>query len=517
MPQLIALIRQAARSHPGKSDADLLGRFADAADGDAFAELVHRYAAMVWGQCRNLLASEADADDAFQATFLALARSTKTIHSINQLGPWLHAVAYRICLNVRRANNRRTNRERAVASKEASVPVADFAWDAMAATVHEEVNRLPESLRVPFVLCCLEGKAPTNAAKQLGLKWSTFSSRLTKAKRRLQDRLSARGIGAAVVVASGAAILSASLVTRTILICSTGARVPAPIQSLCSEVLSMNVSRAMLLSVVAVLVAAVGFLPGILWLRMPTAPMAMAAMAAPEPKESLEVKTKKLEELWSLLLSREEAVSSRAMLELSARPKADAVIFLAEKLKPLTLTEDRARKLLADLGSEKEQVVNAAFEELSVFDPRLVLEVGDILKDVPDGVHRQRIVALLLGQAMDAYAWCLLKYKSSADVNAILGFNQKFPGQIQIEEMPNKPADVPEILKGSTGISESIEELSRAWSGQKQWSRMTRAVMILEHFGTPDAVKVIERVASGHMDASPTKAAKEALGRLNKK
>jgi RNA polymerase sigma factor (sigma-70 family) len=520
-PRLLTLIRNAGGLDRGESDADLLDRFTDAADPTAFTELVRRYAVLVWGQCRHLLASEADAEDAFQATFLALARSAKTIRQPGRLGPWLHAVAYRICLNARRVSARRTDRERAAALSEATVPVADSAWDALAAAVHEEVGRLPEFLRVPFVLCYLEGNAPTKAARQLGMKWSTFSSRLTRAKRLLQLRLSARGFVGTALVGGWASSVPASLIARAIRICVNDSFVPAQVQSLSSGVTSMGFPRTKLLTVVAMMATAAGaaaamLLPGVLKPAILPPSTATVVMAAKVSPENLEVKTRKLEELWAMLLVNDEAVSARAMLELSSRPRAEVVSFLAAKLKPLTISEERARKLLADLGDEKEQVVKAAFEELSVFDPRLVLKVGDILKELPEGVHRQRVVALLTNQPLNSFAWCSLQYLSSADLTNQVGQGRTLPGVIQIDEMPNKPRGLDKIFKSSIGVAETVAELSR-WQSHKDWVRATRAVMLLEHFGTPEALKVLQQVASGHIDASPTKAAKGALERLNKK
>ena len=103
-------------------DADLLGRYAlDRAD-DAFAQLVARYSRLVWGQCRNLLPAEVDAEDAFQATFLVLARSAGSLSAGILLGPWLHGVAFKVCKNAQRAIIRRSKRERACSQPEGADP-----------------------------------------------------------------------------------------------------------------------------------------------------------------------------------------------------------------------------------------------------------------------------------------------------------------------------------------------------------------------------------------------------------
>src|SRR5262245_36295856 len=92
-------------------DPDLVRRFAAGRDPAAFAVLVRRHGPLVWGVCRNLLPADADAEDAFQATFLALVRSAPTIRRTEALGGWLHGVAYRVALKARRAAARRKKRE----------------------------------------------------------------------------------------------------------------------------------------------------------------------------------------------------------------------------------------------------------------------------------------------------------------------------------------------------------------------------------------------------------------------
>ncbi len=262
-----SLLKQVAR--PTEPDAALLRRFADGRDDAAFAELVRRYGRLVWGQCRHLLPSEADADDAFQATFVALAKSAAKIRDTNKLGPWLHGVAYRVCRNARRVAARRIKRERGSATAEAARPVADSAWDAALAAVHDELHQLPETLRVPFVLCCLEGKGTTEAAEQLGLKLGTFSARLTRAKQALLDRLSARGLSAGVLAAAaitgGAASAPAQVLNRAVELATALAAgsvaIPANILSLTHGVLGMGTLNGKLMAA-AVLVSC-GLMAGV--------------------------------------------------------------------------------------------------------------------------------------------------------------------------------------------------------------------------------------------------------------
>ena len=243
------------------SDGDLLERYVQGRDDDAFAQLLTRYSRLVWGQCRNLLTDDADADDAFQAVFLTLARSARTIRPGAPLGPWLHGVAFRVCKNARRANGRRTKRERATALPESNRPVADSTWEVAFAAVAEEVQKLPEAQRAAFILCCIEGRATTEAAASLGQKLGTFSARLTRAKQTLLNRLAKRGIGAGVLALGGitgiSTVAPAALIVRTLALIPSGVAVPGSILTLTHGVTGMMLIRLKLLA--AGVLVATGF------------------------------------------------------------------------------------------------------------------------------------------------------------------------------------------------------------------------------------------------------------------
>jgi RND family efflux transporter MFP subunit len=188
----------------GVGDAELLGRFAANGDEAAFELLVRRHQRLVFGVCRRTLRNIHDAEDAFQATFLALARRAGRIHKREALAAWLFRVAYHTALTARAGRARRESQEQAAAAAKgttapddpAAAPERREEW----AAVDEEVSRLPERFRAAAVLCYLEGKTVDEAARLLGCPRGTVASRLARARARLHSRLSRRGVGLMVGV-----------------------------------------------------------------------------------------------------------------------------------------------------------------------------------------------------------------------------------------------------------------------------------------------------------------------------
>jgi RNA polymerase sigma factor (sigma-70 family) len=185
------------------TDAQLLERYVGRHDEGAFAALVRRHGPLVRSVCRHVLHHVQDADDAFQATFLVFASRAASIRKATAVASFLHGVAYRTAMNARRARKRLGAGPRECEARACDQPVPAAALREVQAIVDEEVGRLPEKYRAPFVLCCLEGKSRAEAARELGWQEGTVCSRVAQARKVLQQQLTRRGVvlSAALTVA----------------------------------------------------------------------------------------------------------------------------------------------------------------------------------------------------------------------------------------------------------------------------------------------------------------------------
>jgi RNA polymerase sigma factor (sigma-70 family) len=183
-------------------DGGLLERFFHGEEleaEDAFGALVERHGPMVLGTCRHVLGRGHDAEDAFQATFLALARRGDAISDPRALSGWLREVAYRIALRARaRASRTRAIERQATAMvlgrDEPGDPEEIVSLSELRPVLHEEVARLPEKYRVPVILGYLQGKTNQEVADLLNWPIGTVKGRLLRAREMLRLRLSRRGV-----------------------------------------------------------------------------------------------------------------------------------------------------------------------------------------------------------------------------------------------------------------------------------------------------------------------------------
>ncbi len=183
----------AVRDLAGLTDARLLAGYVEGGDAAAFEALVRRHGPMVYGVCRRVLATHQDAEDAFQATFLVLARKAAAVTPREFLPNWLHGVAHTTALQARRAAARRRAHEQRYARRPAP-DAAELPGDDLRPLLDRELGRLPERYRVAVVLCDLEGKSRTEAARQLGWPEGTVAGTLARARTLLAARLTRRGV-----------------------------------------------------------------------------------------------------------------------------------------------------------------------------------------------------------------------------------------------------------------------------------------------------------------------------------
>jgi hypothetical protein len=200
-------------------------------------------------------------------------------------------------------------------------------------------------------------------------------------------------------------------------------------------------------------------------------------------------------EAWWADLEKEETDATRALLNLADRPR-ETVVFLKGKMRPLKISAAEARALLLKLGSQNEKVWMPAFEELEYFDPRLAIDLETLMDRYKEAPGRQRMVEVMSGREVGQLTG---KEVSLRRVGRGDGFN--FFAQ------PNF---------GSWWAEHRVERINTLGriNLKKKWTRAVRAIVLLEHLGTPDAVAILKDMATGHPDAQPTRVARDALKRL---
>ncbi len=215
-------------AEPSVSDAELLARFAQRGDGAAFELLVRRHAELVWRVCWSELPGDThSAEDAFQTTFLVLARKAGSVRDGTVAG-YLFRVARNAALRVRK-------RIGTVAESTVEVGVEPDASDGGSVALIEEVERLPDKFRLPVLLCFFEDCTHVEAANRLGLAVGTVASRLARAKERLRIRLTHRGLALPAVLA-GAGVPAAT-VRAAVTMAMTPSAVPTLLTELTREVM----------------------------------------------------------------------------------------------------------------------------------------------------------------------------------------------------------------------------------------------------------------------------------------
>lgn len=193
LPTLARHIAEQALRVP---DGEYLRRFIEDRDEGAFAELVRRNGPIVLRACRSVLRDPAAADDAFQTTFLQLARHAADLTGSTSAAGWLHKAAVRAAGAIRRTEARRRRHEQAARPGADTQPPADLNWLEVREAIDTELARLPEKYRLPLLVCYVEGLTYSDAAARLGCSLGALRGRLERGRQLLRCRLETRGLPA---------------------------------------------------------------------------------------------------------------------------------------------------------------------------------------------------------------------------------------------------------------------------------------------------------------------------------
>ncbi len=314
-PRLSSYIRTLRDADPS-SDAALLRRFADHRDVEAFELLIWRHGALVLGVCRRMLRNHHAAEDAFQATFLILARRAGSIRG--SCAAWLHAVARRVCLRSRKPFPDALT----VDPFGPAEPDAQLNRE-LQTVLDAEIARLPEKLRRVVILCYLEEWTTADAALELGIPRGTVLSRLDRARRKLTESITRRGFAPMAIL--GIPAMSAMPSTALVRVAQQGAlafgtgAAHTPIIELANEVLHMTTRKwiaGTALSLLAVGFAGTGV--GLFTVNgaapsqiVAQAPMEPPKPTAPKPVDPSEADTKRKQQQHDRLIATEEGLKVR--------------------------------------------------------------------------------------------------------------------------------------------------------------------------------------------------------------
>ena len=253
-------------------DAELLENYIANRDEAAFASLVQRHGPKVFAVCRRLLGQHQLAEDAYQATFVVLAKKAHTIQPRSAVGGFLYGVARKAALEAYAVSRRRKETLVETVPDSPAAPATTADSDVLA-MLDEEIANLSDAYRAAVVLCELDGVGRAEAARQLGIAEGTLSSRLAAARKQLATRLKARG----VVFSAG---LMSSLAT------SASAAIPPAIASATTAVslIATGVLRTMLLAKFKLATTVCVLVTAIIGMSTFVPKSSMEAKAAPVPK-----------------------------------------------------------------------------------------------------------------------------------------------------------------------------------------------------------------------------------------
>jgi hypothetical protein len=189
-------------------------------------------------------------------------------------------------------------------------------------------------------------------------------------------------------------------------------------------------------------------------------------------------------------LEKPDPLASRALLKMADKP-TETVAFLKEHLLPLKIDEEEVNKLIKDLESDDDTVWKPSYEKLRYFDPRLAIELPVLMTNTTNPTARSRLVEILADREQGEYAGKEVKYSTfRGGQNFVIG-------------------------NGSIWAEKDVARLGGQFVPKDTWTRAIRAIVLLEHINTPDAIAILKDMSTGNSDAQPTKQANTALENLN--
>jgi RNA polymerase sigma factor (sigma-70 family) len=386
----------------GPPDRLLLEQFIDRRDETAFSLLLARHGPMVLGVCRSMLHQEQDAEDAFQATFLVLARRAGSIRSQDSVGSFLHGVAHHLARNVQASARRRRVRESSKPAMTAPDPVLDITVRELHQAVSEELRKLPEKYRAALVLCYFEGLTQEEAAQRLGCSKGALRGRLNRGREELRTRLRRRdltpasGLLMSLLPASTTALRQglATMTVRAAMQYAAGERIAGVLVSTKVATLAEGALKSMLTNKVKLAVALLLGLVAAAALAVAPPPVPPAARDVPAPAsvlapigfDSFPVHiTPVARELWCVAVSPD----GKTLASVSDRPSRPGELVLWDVVsgKPrLRVRQHGARAVTFSPDGKTVAVANFFDRTVRLFDP-ITGKVQRVLRGHRSGVN----------------------------------------------------------------------------------------------------------------------------------
>jgi RNA polymerase sigma factor (sigma-70 family) len=500
--QLVDRLRAAAG--PDSGDGELIDRYLRGRDQAAFELLVRRHGALVLGVCRRVLRDAHAAEDAFQATFLVLARKMHSVRQRATIAGWLYRVALRVAVRARRG----LRREEPLMKEPAVEEPDGLAGQEVRSALDDELGRLPERFRLPVLLCYVEGHTTEQAARLLGCPRGTVLSRLATARKRLAARLARRGF--ALPVAGLALLLAEPTVSAALVGAAvngaTSKVAPAGVVHLAQGVLHAMFLNKLVAAlgavvVVGVLAAAVGRVAseasgeeG----RLPAAAEPAAAQPPAEParaderaaqldraREELQLREKlldkveervsqeltearlkllELQERLRLLERKQEAELAvlRRKQERAEKDGVPQVLELREKAEELAL---RIRDLKASPDDPKPEMMRRLQEELRKYreklqdEMRAADEAHSVAREHAERLYAQEMLELRKPILVAEEALKTLERRAARETNRALGDVEAAAARVrQLEGLPPAP---PTPGRPNADLERKLDDLAR--------------------------------------------------------